>query len=226
MGALLILLDGVNKKVKLYHYDPLLPYQNNAKIPNEAGFVTFGDPHILSLVTEVASRALKAQWYQKWQVHRKLRPEAFGGLIHRQLNSISTPPPTPGLTKPDPSYPIHNDILSKTGSNQVLERIFNHNKNQNDGISGSYLLPQAFPEGSPVFPSYGAGHATVAGACSTILKAWFKEDDIINNPQIPNPSKLLPSGDDLLKGDHLISYNGDVKDKLTVGGELNKVVLI
>ena len=37
----------------------------------------------------------------------------------------------------------------------------------------SYLLPMAFPEGSPMHPSYGAGHATVAGACVTILKAFF-----------------------------------------------------
>jgi hypothetical protein len=41
---------------------------------------------------------------------------------------------------------------------------------------GSYFLPMAFPEGSPTHPAYGAGHATVAGACTTILKAWFKED--------------------------------------------------
>jgi hypothetical protein len=44
------------------------------------GFVSFGGPHILSLVSEVASRALKVVWYQKWQVHRRLRPEAYGGL--------------------------------------------------------------------------------------------------------------------------------------------------
>ena len=31
----------------------------------------------------------------------------------------------------------------------------------------------AFPEGSPAHPSYGAGHAAVAGACVTVLKAWF-----------------------------------------------------
>jgi hypothetical protein len=29
-----------------------------------------GSPHILSWVTEVATRALKAVWYQKWFVHR------------------------------------------------------------------------------------------------------------------------------------------------------------
>jgi len=32
-----------------------------------------------------------------------------------------------------------------------------------------HLLPMAFPEGSPIHPAYGAGHATVAGACVTIL---------------------------------------------------------
>jgi hypothetical protein len=31
----------------------------------------------------------------------------------------------------------------------------------------------AFCEGSPMHPAYGAGHATVAGACITILKAFF-----------------------------------------------------
>ncbi|MEO4042273.1 hypothetical protein AAFN47_11785 [Hoeflea sp. CAU 1731] len=29
-------------------------------------------------------------------------------------------------------------------------------------------------EGSPMHPSYGAGHATVAGACVTILKAFYE----------------------------------------------------
>jgi len=46
------------------------------------GFGTFGGPHILSLVTEVATRALKAVWYQKWSVRRRLRPEAMAGLVH------------------------------------------------------------------------------------------------------------------------------------------------
>ncbi len=41
--------------------------------------------------------------------------------------------------------------------------------------AGNALLPMAFPEGSPTHPAYGAGHATVAGACVTILKAWFDE---------------------------------------------------
>jgi hypothetical protein len=200
LGACLILLH--NK----YKFDPLLPYEYEASKRKDEGFGTFGDPHILSLVTEVATRALKAVWFQKWIVHRRLRPEAFGGLIHRQLNStLSTP--TPNLTSPNPSYKIHQDILGKTGPNQVLERI----KVKNNNIS--YLLPQAFPEGSPMHPSYGAGHATVAGACVTVLKAWFKEDEKIKNPEIPdmnNPKELVP-------------YTEVDKNDLTVGGELNKV---
>ena len=66
-----------------------------------------------------------------------------------------------------------------------------------------------FRKGSPTHPSYGAGHATVAGACVTILKAWFKEDDIIFKPKKPN------------------SAGTDIEDdpglSLKVGDELNKV---
>ena len=43
----------------------------------------FGGPHILSLVTEVATRALKAVRYQKFNVHRRLRPEAVGGRLQK-----------------------------------------------------------------------------------------------------------------------------------------------
>jgi PAP2 superfamily len=70
----------------------------------------------------------------------------------------------------------------------------------------------AFPEGSPTHPSYPAGHATVAGACVTILKARFNEDYPIKNPVITN--------DD---GTALRNYNGPGKDQLTLGGELNKL---
>jgi hypothetical protein len=76
LNACLILLD------LRAPFDPGNPYTDSE---TQQGFGTFGGPHILSLVTEVASRALKAVWYQKWFVHRRLRPEAFGGLIHHHL---------------------------------------------------------------------------------------------------------------------------------------------
>ena len=154
--------------------DPGNPYLNNPDYTNQQGFGTFGAPHILSLVTEVATRALKAAWYKKWFVHRRLRPEAFGGLIH--------------LTKNGANYPLSNKILNS----DVLTEIAKKNKHLNDKYNRHdqnpptegkyYFLPMAFPEGSPTHPSYPAGHATVAGACITVLKAWFNEEYPIQHP--------------------------------------------
>lgn len=76
----------------------------------------------------------------------------------------------------------------------------------------SFLLPQAFPEGSPTHPAYGAGHATVAGACVTVLKAWFDESTPITDPVVPDDA-----------GTTLVPYKGADSEQLTVGGELSKV---
>ncbi len=80
LNACLILLDN---GAPFDAGNPYLPPHPDEK--TQIGFGTFGGPHILSLVTEVATRALKAVWYQKWFVHRRLRPEAYGGLIQVQI---------------------------------------------------------------------------------------------------------------------------------------------
>ena len=157
------------------------PY-NTSK--NQTGFGTFGTPHIKSLVAEVATRALKAVWYEKWFVHRCLRPEAFGGLVHNTLANIK-------------KYPLHPDVLNS----KAMPIVFSRN--------GTYLLPHGFPEGCPQHPSYGQGHATVAGACATIVKAYFDE-----TYQIPAP--VMPTDDGL----SLVPYVGPA---LTLGNEMNKL---
>ncbi|MFN0123645.1 MAG: hypothetical protein ACKV2V_24350, partial [Blastocatellia bacterium] len=73
----LLLLLGMNAP-----FDAQNPYNN---VRNQAGFGTFGPPHIQSLVCGVASSALRAVWYQKWFVHRRLRPEAFAGRVHNHI---------------------------------------------------------------------------------------------------------------------------------------------
>jgi hypothetical protein len=161
------------------------PYVHAA---NEEGFGTYGGPHLLSLVTEVATRALKAQWFQKWFVHRRLRPEAFGGRIHAHLTQLR-----------DYSM-IDPEVLDSVAVKLVNEK------------TGSFLLPQAFPEGSPLHPAYGSGHATVAGACVTVLKVWFDESWVLPDPVVPNAD-----------GTALMPYTGPDTDRLTVGGELDKV---
>jgi hypothetical protein len=185
------------------YVDPNLGHPNPDSV-NQEGYATFGPRHILTLVTEVANRALKAAWYQKWFVHRRLRPEAFGGLVDRMRMSQIDP------TIPNPGYPLDNDILQAP----VLDRIHKHNDKK------SYLLPQAFPEGSPLHPSYPAGHATVSGACVTVLKAFFQEDYLFPRPVIPDPHL---DGDEDKSGTKLVHYNGPDKNMMTVGGELNKL---
>jgi hypothetical protein len=172
-------------------FDDGNPYIGN---PSQDGFGTFGGPHIAALLCEVATRALKAVWFQKWFVHRRLRPEVHAARVDRTFNHGG-------------GYPVHPEILNSLSSGTRLGGYM---------PAGNALLPMAFPEGSPTHPAYGAGHATVAGACVTILKAWFKEStklvDLGATPQQP-----------LDDGSALAPYAGADAGDLTVGGELNKL---
>jgi hypothetical protein len=172
-------------------FDDGNPYNGN---PSQMGFGTFGGPHIATLLCEVSTRALKAVWYQKWFVHRRLRPEVQAARVHRTLFAGA-------------GYPVHAEIFNSFNDNNRLKGYM---------PPSNALLPMAFPEGSPTHPAYGAGHATVAGACVTILKAWFKEStrlvDIGLDP-------VQPADD----GVSLVPYTGSDAGDLTVGGELNKI---
>ncbi|MEM8505370.1 MAG: vanadium-dependent haloperoxidase [Cyanobacteria bacterium P01_D01_bin.1] len=190
-------------------FDPGLPFQAADSLDHQQAFAHFGGPHILSLVTEVATRALKAVRYQKFNVHRRLRPEAIAGRIHQwRSTQAANLAPVAELS---------------TRINETLQAVKAHNKAQNDQYQAStgslefdrddvYLLPMAFAEGSPMHPSYGAGHATVAGACVTILKAFFDHGYVLPKPYVS------PTTD----GKYLEAAPSD-GITLTVEGELNKL---
>jgi hypothetical protein len=129
----------------------------------ENGFGTFGGPDIAATLTEVATRALKAVWFQKWQVHLRARPEATGGLVH--LIKTGQADRTAGK--------LSNIILNSHGLQQSFNKY------------GTWLLSQAFPEGCPTHPSYPTGHGTVGGACITVLKFFFDGNFVIPNPVVP-----------------------------------------
>lgn len=153
-------------------------------------FGSFGAPHVQALLCEVATRALHACWFQKWYVHRSLRPEAFAGRVHHKLAS----------NRP---YPIHADVLN-SGALAAIQ----------GANGGRSYLPQAFPEGSPAHPAFPSGHATVAGACVTVLKAFFHTDG-------PYPNPVVPADDGL----SLLPYTGLDAPQMTIGGELNKLAM-
>jgi len=157
LNACLILLG------KGVPFDPGIPFQRNDTIDHQQGFAHFGGPHILSLVTEVATRALKAVRFQKFNVHRRLRPEALAARIHKAAD-----------------LGIQEVKDMDAHLKEITALVEAHNKKQHGGKK-TKLLPMAFTEGSPMHPSYGAGHATVAGACVTILKAFFDGSAFFKN---------------------------------------------
>ena len=170
--------------------------------PTQAPFATFGPPHLLQALAEVLGRALRAVWWQKWGVHRRLRPEEYGGRVHNQI-LFNTTGGAQGR-----SYPLHPSIVAslQTGG---LAPYFGQ---AGEKFPNAYLLPQAYPEGAPTHPAYGAGHATGAAAYATIIKAFFDESTRIESPLQADQT-----------GSMLIAYTGTDAAQMTVGGELNKL---
>jgi len=216
------------------------PYRGN-RYSREGAFATLGGPDLLTLVSEVASRALKVVWRQKWLVHRRCRPEVMGGLIQMQRKGF-------GGTMREYGLPIDLSGTSdfKTKLDDTLNAVEAHNAALNGGAgTGTYFLPMAFSAGSPSHPAYGAGHATVAGACVTALKAWFDEDVSLkrvfdNANSSASTAKTGPSdppggmlkllqpgyrkqGGSLEDFCDPQEYTGADAVRLTVGGELNKL---
>lgn len=243
-AALILLREG-------YAFDPGIPFHrytmNEALGENREPFALFGAPHLLTLVTEVSSRALKAVRFQKFSVHRRLRPEAAGGLFHTVLSGYhpqngsaqftgggALPEDGDGTTasarkqlerRIEPYFNSMDGNAEGVGTEPGLKAIVEQAKAKNgkDDNKDSYLLPMAFPEGSPMHPAYGAGHATVAGACVTLLKAFFNMSDPTNsgNPAFlvnPGEHALVPAPD----GATLLATK--VKNGLTLESELNKLM--
>jgi len=131
--------------------------------------ITFGAVFTPDMLDRAVNCGTRAAWYQKWAVHRRLRPEEMGGLIQNHKTGVAR-------------APLSNEILNAAVLNLVASRF------------GSFLLPMAFPEGCPSHPSYPAGHAVIIGASVTILKALFDEAFVIPKPVMPSPDgkSLVP----------------------------------
>ncbi|MGA8028480.1 MAG: vanadium-dependent haloperoxidase [Bryobacteraceae bacterium] len=163
--------------------NPGNPYFNSK---TQNGFGTFGAPDFAATLAEVAKIAVNEVWYQKWLVHLRHRPEAGGALVDLIKSGVSFD------GKP------HDNVLNSKAVRRSYEKY------------GTYLLSQAFPEGSPAHPAYPTGHGAVGGACITILKFFFNGDYALPNPLVPSRS-----------GIKLEAWQG--ADPLTVNGELHKL---
>ncbi len=130
--------------------NPGNPYK---KSKTQNGFGTFGPPDFAATLAQVAKIALNAVWYQKWVVHLRHRPESGGGIVHliktNQGSSLGGS--------------VHKNVLNSTAVQQSFHRY------------GSYLLSQAFPEGSPAHPAYPTGHGTVEQLASPSSSSFTTE---------------------------------------------------
>lgn len=166
----------------------------------QKGFVTLGGPDAAATIAEMATRALKASWYHKWIKDLRLRPEEYGALVHARKTGSNPLPQAAGA--------LHSDVLNS----DALARTF--------AKYGTYLLPQAFPEGSPTHPCYPTGHGTVGGACITALKFFFDASQKIRPLLLAAGRDVYEPGTDGLS---LNTYSGADKNDLDINGELNKL---
>ena len=160
---------------------PSDPYRKS-KTQSPAG-ATFGLDYVRALLATGISNSNRASYWQKYFVHRAVRPEAYGGLAHHRLaNGVS-------------DYPLHDNFLKS----EALDR--------SKAKYGTYLLSQTYPEAAPLHSTYPGGATSVGAVTATILKAFFDESRVIANPVQPDPAdptRLVPySGPPLTVGGEL-----------------------
>jgi hypothetical protein len=179
------------------------PYRTSAR---QSGFATFGGGHLSSLLGNV-HKGERHSWFTKWQLHRHLRPEAYGGLVDRRMQGVT-------------NYNLHSQLLNS----QIVQLIAAYNQHLNGVKFGTsettFLLPQMARGGSPSHPSASAGHAFTAGACVTLLKYWFADAQI---PQTNAQGAVIPkkpNRDGTALNDYIYGVDGP---PLTIHGELNKL---
>ncbi len=131
---------------------------------------TFALPYIQGLLPYAASRAIRVAYWHKFFIHRTLRPEAYGGLIHHRVTGKA-------------DYPVHADALNSQALARSVAKF------------GTHLLAHVYPEGAPIHSTYPGGASQIAAASVTILKAFFDENAVVPNPVQPDPkdpTKLVP----------------------------------
>jgi hypothetical protein len=160
---------------------PSNPYRKS-KTQGPAG-ATFGLSYVQGSLAEGITYAVRAAYWQKYFVHRAVRPEAYGGLAHQRLaNGVS-------------DYPLHDAFLRSDALGRSKAKY------------GTYLLSQTYPEAAPFHSAYPGGATSIGAVTATLLKAFFDESRVIPDPVQPDPldpTRLVPyNGPELTVGGEL-----------------------
>ncbi len=215
----------------IVHRDPFFQfYYNAALILNTYGVGTVGydnsdvnssvwsdggSPAALSALAEVSAGALHTAWRMKYGLTLRIRPEVLAQRITVANNNATLRANVDKLNTIKTNADIGSGILSLVNSLNI--------SNGGEVLGGqNYYLDVLFQEGSPTHPSCPAGHALVAGACTTVLKAMVATHDS-EGVRIPwvSGSRLAYIAD--ASGDSLNVYSGEDVSSMTIVGELNKL---
>ncbi|WP_171206125.1 hypothetical protein [Ruegeria sp. HKCCA0235A] len=193
----------------------------------------WGGSHALSMLAETATRAMRAVRRQTFQVHNRARPEKLGSVAtlvangHGAVLGAAEPFAAAHLEKLESAACEDFSLVEAIAAAPATKR-FAHNAVSHKGlpqIDRNLLLPVAYPEGSPMQPSYGAAHGAVAGACATLLKAFFKTHALDGSRVTLAEAGMervfvpAPGGMKLVES----VRPEDSAAKLTLNGELNKL---
>lgn len=214
------------------HNDPLYQFYYNAALiafqngMGPAGFdnkkastwTSSGGPDVLASVAHVALGALRVAWHNKYGMGMKVRPEVMAQRIELVKN-----PPNADIydaatqTSKVPGFAeLRAEVDAKIAD--ILAAVQADVLSDGTTPQGNNLLKLQFPEGSPTHPAWPAGHAAVAGACVTVLKAMLNTHDE-NNMARPWPVQAVHS----LDGDSLVNYTDGSTTGMTVVSELDKL---
>ena len=92
----------------------------------QRGFVNFGLAEAMRILGN-SSGAMRAAWYQKWNVHMQARPEALAGVVHNVRTGAIYGPS------------MHSSLMENS---ELLERVADANAAQNEDGARTYLLSQ------------------------------------------------------------------------------------
>ena len=166
----------------------------------DAAFITNGGVvAVATAMADVTKNALTATWVHKWRKHMRLRPEEMAARVVKQKDGVLS-----GL--------INSEMFTTSSATLTAVEAYN----AANGGEPKAWLPLQYCEGSPTHPSYPAGHATIAGACATILKMIFADSPWTDMGTF---APVYESAD----GDTLTPYSGSDTAAMTVHTELNKL---
>jgi|TARA_B110000259_G_scaffold160983_1_gene184804 hypothetical protein len=202
------------------HNDPLFQFYYNAALisiqngikpetfhhPKTSAWTSGGSPNLFASVAHVCQGALRCAWNAKYNLGMKIRPEVYAARLALQEEIGFDSSKVPGL-----------DSMASLMTQGIKTKI--KAKSISKGGPGKLYLLLQFPEGSPTHPSWCAGHAAVAGAATTVLKAMLNchEPDGVTRKAWPIQAK------EARDQSVLQNYTEDDASQMTIIGELNKL---